>query len=276
MRMSIALLVAIALAPAMTPLAAETPAAPESIAPGAVERIQAIAQGVWVIRQREPFHAQPVGNVTIVEQARGLVLIDGGGSPGSARRVAALIRSVSRKPVRAIAITHWHGDHSLGVATLLEQWPRARVIATSPTRGHLLGESMERYPKGAPDEAKVAAFLQDLGPVVASFDDASRNPSLPANVRAQFASTVKDLALYRADIRGAYLPLRIEGFDRSLTLADTQRPVELRFLGPGNTDGDLIAWLPRQRIVATGDLVVAPIPFGFGSYPRSGCAISIS
>jgi glyoxylase-like metal-dependent hydrolase (beta-lactamase superfamily II) len=39
------------------------------------------------------------------------------------------------------------------------------------------------------------------------------------------------------------------------------------FLGRANTDGDAIAWLPRQRVVATGDIVVTPAPFGYGSYP---------
>ena len=33
--------------------------------------------------------------------------------------------------------------------------------------------------------------------------------------------------------------------------------------------GDLIGWLPKQRIVATDDLVVSPIPYGFDSYAAS-------
>ena len=45
------------------------------------------------------------------------------------------------------------------------------------------------------------------------------------------------------------------------------------FLGRANTDGDAVAWLPRQRIVMTGDIVVSPIPFGFGSYPESWIAV---
>src|SRR5215471_774065 len=118
---------------------------------GALETIEQIEPGVWSIHQRQPFHLQPVGNVEVIEQSRGLVLIDGGGSPGSANRIAQLIKSVSAKPVAAIAITHWHGDHSLGVATLIKIWPDAEVIATNATRDHILGTAMKRYPKGAPD-----------------------------------------------------------------------------------------------------------------------------
>ena len=39
------------------------------------------------------------------------------------------------------------------------------------------------------------------------------------------------------------------------------------YLGRANTDGDLIAWLPKQRVVMSGDIVVAPTPFGFFSFP---------
>lgn len=34
-------------------------------------------------------------------------------------------------------------------------------------------------------------------------------------------------------------------------------------MGVGNTRGDLIAWLPKQRLVVAGDIVVAPTPCGF-------------
>jgi cyclase len=44
-------------------------------------------------------------------------------------------------------------------------------------------------------------------------------------------------------------------FDGSLTLHVDQTRVELLFVGPAHTLGDVIAWLPGQRVVFTGDLV---------------------
>ena len=44
-------------------------------------------------------------------------------------------------------------------------------------------------------------------------------------------------------------------------------------LGRANTDGDLVAWMPRQKVVATGDAVVAPTPYGFNSYPADWIAV---
>jgi glyoxylase-like metal-dependent hydrolase (beta-lactamase superfamily II) len=39
------------------------------------------------------------------------------------------------------------------------------------------------------------------------------------------------------------------------------------FLGRANTDGDAVVWLPKQRVLVTGETVIAPFPYGFGSYP---------
>jgi glyoxylase-like metal-dependent hydrolase (beta-lactamase superfamily II) len=46
-------------------------------------------------------------------------------------------------------------------------------------------------------------------------------------------------------------------FDNSLTLDLGNRIVELRHLGRGHTSGDLVVWLPEERILFAGDLVEA-------------------
>ena len=46
-------------------------------------------------------------------------------------------------------------------------------------------------------------------------------------------------------------------FDGEMTLDLGNRRVELRFLGRGHTSGDLVVWLPEERICFAGDLVEA-------------------
>lgn len=46
-------------------------------------------------------------------------------------------------------------------------------------------------------------------------------------------------------------------FDDALTLDLGNRTVELRHLGRGHTSGDLVVWLPDERILFAGDLVEA-------------------
>ena len=46
-------------------------------------------------------------------------------------------------------------------------------------------------------------------------------------------------------------------FEEQMTLDLGDRQVELRFLGRGHTSGDLVVWLPEERICFAGDLVEA-------------------
>jgi glyoxylase-like metal-dependent hydrolase (beta-lactamase superfamily II) len=45
------------------------------------------------------------------------------------------------------------------------------------------------------------------------------------------------------------------------------RRVELKHFGRGNIVGDAFAWLPKEKILITGDLLVRPVPYAFDGYP---------
>jgi glyoxylase-like metal-dependent hydrolase (beta-lactamase superfamily II) len=229
-----------------------------------------IAPRVHVLAQPRAFHLQPLGNVTVVEQTGGLVLVDAGGSRGSGERVVALVRAISAKPVTAVILTHWHGDHPLGAAAVRRAWPRAEIIATARTRDHLLGRLMRAYPRGADavaDSAANAALQAQITGTAARLRSAAHGPDLAPAERAGFVRAARELLQYAHDMDGATLVAPTRTFTDRLLLPDREAPVEARFLGRANTDGDAVVWLPRQRVLVTGDVVVAPFPFGFGSYP---------
>ncbi|HSJ00045.1 MAG TPA: MBL fold metallo-hydrolase, partial [Patescibacteria group bacterium] len=57
-------------------------------------------------------------------------------------------------------------------------------------------------------------------------------------------------------------------FEDAMTLDLGNRRVELRHLGRGHTSGDLVVWLPAERILFAGDLVEAQAaPYMGDSYP---------
>jgi cyclase len=56
-------------------------------------------------------------------------------------------------------------------------------------------------------------------------------------------------------------------FDHELNLDLGNRLVRIRFIGRGNTAGDTILYMPRERILLTGDLVDHPVPYFFGGFP---------
>jgi glyoxylase-like metal-dependent hydrolase (beta-lactamase superfamily II) len=55
-------------------------------------------------------------------------------------------------------------------------------------------------------------------------------------------------------------------FDKDLTIYLGNREVQITWLGRANTAGDAVTWVPDARVLITGDTVVYPTPYGFGSY----------
>jgi cyclase len=43
--------------------------------------------------------------------------------------------------------------------------------------------------------------------------------------------------------------------------------VQVKYLGRGNTAGDAIVYLPIEKILVAGDLLVHPIPYTYDGYP---------
>ncbi len=87
--------------------------------------------------------------------------------------------------------------------------------------------------------AKTAALIEERG----AQDWASEQGRMPR------------LFLGAKSIPGLTRPT--DTFDATLTLDLGNRVVELRHLGRGHTSGDLVVWLPEERICFAGDLVEA-------------------
>ena len=87
---------------------------------------------VWVMRQPDRVWAAVVGNVTIIEQFDGVVLVDSGGTIADGEDVLAAVARLTTKPVKAVIVTHWHNDHPFGVPAILAKYPEARIIVHPP------------------------------------------------------------------------------------------------------------------------------------------------
>jgi cyclase len=56
-------------------------------------------------------------------------------------------------------------------------------------------------------------------------------------------------------------------FETSLVLYKPERTIHILFFGKGHTRGDVVVYLPRERVVITGDLLTNGIPFMRDAYP---------
>ena len=253
-------LIALVVAPAAQ---AQTPKAPAAGAPafGTLMAPERVADRVWVMRQPDRLWAAVIGNVTIIEQEDGVVLVDSGGTIPDGRDIVRAVAALTPKPIKAVAITHWHNDHPLGLPGILETYPRARVISTPITRDLVRTET--NTPLGKTDPEVDAARLKRAENTLVEFRKEADAPGVPADMRAQYDIEIQWIGERVKRQTGNYVVLPTETFADSLTIPDPVVPVELRFLGTANTTGDLVAWLPKQKIAVAGDAVVAPTPYGF-------------
>lgn len=230
--------------------------------PGQVKQVfarqtEAITARAHLIYKPDTVSPPFEGNVTVIEQQKGLVVVDAGGSPPSGEAVVGEIRKISPKPVRYLIYTHYHGDHNLGAGALRAAWPHLVIISTAATRADMTGAPM----------AYVATYAKSYSDMADTAAQAARDARLPEAVRAGWARTAKAGPGMVAGYSGMKVyPADVTFTDR-LSLPDEAAPVEVMFLGRGNTDGDAVVWAPKQRLLASGDLVVAPIPYAAQTYP---------
>lgn len=225
-----------------------------------------LAAGVHFLGVPEDFLGPAIGNVTIIEQRDGMVLIDSGGAIGDGRRVVAYVRALTPKPVKAVVITHWHSDHPAGMAAIRAAWPRSHVIATAKTRANLIDPGNKEW-KTYPYPPYETRYANQVAQTHAALQGLLAAPGIDSARRARIEQGLRNATARWGDLAGTHYVLPDRTFTERLLLDDPERPVELMYLGRANTDGDAVAWLPRERIVVTGDIVVAPTPYGFYSYP---------
>ena len=84
--------------------------------------------------------------------------------------------------------------------------------------------------------------------------------------RAQLSAELKVYKDVLPELKTIRLVLPTITFDQRLTLHVGGREIQILYFGRGNTRGDVAVYLPRERVLATGDLLVHPVPFAYGSF----------
>ena len=221
---------------------------------------------VHLLTMPDKWYAQLAGNVVVIEQSDGFVVVDSGGNAANGRAIVRYARSLANKPIKAVMITHWHGDHPQGISAIRDAYPKVRIISTRGTEAGILGPAS--YNVGYHPDAKFdRATANQAETYKQGYRKLLEDPATPADRKERIRIALGQFDLMTRDFVGTYLVPPTETFEHELLINDRDVPVHMMFLGRANTNGDAVAWLPKQKIVASGDIVVSPYPFGFGSYP---------
>ncbi len=222
-----------------------------------------IVPGIHVAKRPEPLRYIVEGNVTIVVNDEDVVVIDGSGSPIAARRVIGYIRTLTDKPVSVLVNTHGHGDHTLGNESYVKAYPGVEIVAHPETRAYLTGRGIHYVADiAASTQSRKDAGFAEIERLRA--EAAPGNEAVIANLERYYGH---DIDVRQAEYRKTTVIPPTMTVDDELSLYRKNRTIRVMHLGAGDTAGDLVVYMPEDGVVVTGDMVVAPFPYGFSRHP---------
>ena len=222
-----------------------------------------LAEGVYAGVYSE-FRMDPVeGNSLIVVGADGVLVLDSGRTPDSARTMMSEIRKLTDKPIRFVVNSHWHDDHIFGNQAYQEAFPDVRIIAHRNTREDMQQQVVPGLTKyGVEYWKKMAAGFEGQLAKGARSD----GTPLTDQQRTRLAEQIRTLNEFIPKLPSLRVVLPTVTIDGTMSVYQQDREVQIIHPGLGNTRGDLAVYLPKEGILATGDLLVHPVPFAYGSF----------
>lgn len=221
----------------------------ETLAPGVHALVRTKAPGLFLD-----------ANVLFVEGDDDVVVVDANLTPSSAEASIAALRKLTSKPVRYLVNTHRHHDHVGGNEVWRREFPGLEIVghaAMSEDLARFGTETMTGWTGWA------AEMAVEIPKMLANGIGFSGKPLSDAE-RASLAADLVAARELVADTSRMHVVTPTLAITDRLTLrralGGTARTVEILSLGKGHTRGDLVVWLPVEKIVATGDLLVAPVP----------------
>jgi len=190
-------------------------------------------------------------NVVFLATSDGVLVVDAGNGLAHGRRVATKILEVTRQPIRYLLLTHYHGDHVLGDAQFA---PGATVIAHVRTLEHMEEVFVRNaLPANLENPLNVVPLLEHRMRDLETTAGSLRTNGSPELERV--LGELTDLERRIGEMRRFEVILPSVTFTERLSLRLGGCPIELLYLGPGHTDGDVVVLFPDEQTAAIGDLL---------------------
>jgi glyoxylase-like metal-dependent hydrolase (beta-lactamase superfamily II) len=257
------------LAVALTPLLSS---GAEAQIADSLARVERIAEGVYAIVHEDALQTWPHlgtdwphSNTGIVVGDDGVLVIDATFLPSRAAADIALIRRLTNKPVRYLVNTHWHGDHTHGNGVYRDSFPGIRIISSRVNRNYIEINQTRFRSRSQQDSYPSRGVLARLESLQQSGIEDGR-PLTPEQ-RTNLQRLIGQRRLDIADMGRVATSPPDSVFDGRIAIELGGRRVELRDHGHANSPSDVTVFLPADRVLFTGDIVVHPVPYAFASYP---------
>jgi glyoxylase-like metal-dependent hydrolase (beta-lactamase superfamily II) len=199
--------------------------------------LQKLADGVYAAIHNDD-GGFAIGNAGIIDLGDKTVVIDTFLTPVAARDLKSHAEFLTGRPVTYVINTHYHNDHTRGNQVFKDE---ADILASTSTKDQL---SKTFYTQIEEEKESNAQKLAQLS----------------GEIKSQVGRDLKEARLWL----DYYLALEESLDELTLTLPNIVIDVPFTLNGPsrslqifpkpgGHTDGDLIVWIPEDKIVFMGD-----------------------
>ena len=213
---------------------------------GAAFRFNKVADGVY--------HAIGTGTLTVIGNSAVIVndddviIVDDHASPAAAWVLLEEIKTLTNKPVRTVINTHFHYDHAHGNQIFDST---VSIIGHEFTREMLTGGKSAEMPLYKNYVTGLPGQITTLRQRVAAEADATAKARLQTQLQ-----TAENNAASQAELKPT--PPNVTLRDR-MTLYRGGREIQIRFLGRAHTAGDVVVYLPKEKLVMTGDMLTSTL-----------------
>ena len=196
-------------------------------------------------------------NTAIIEDGDGVLIVDTHSKPSAARMIVEHVRTLTSKPVRYVINTHFHWDHWHGNEVYPAAYPNAEIITNQLTREAMVRKGLKRIQDHV---RQVPTEIANLRGQLSAATGAAERARIEGDVRLAEA--------YLAEVTALKPALPTMAFERTMKLYRRDREIHLLYLGRAHTEGDVFVYLPKEKVVVTGDAVIGWTPFMGDGYPE--------
>jgi cyclase len=211
-------------------------------------KFEKVAEGVYFSTATGSMTTGSNGAVIVNDED--VLIVDPGITAAAGRAFIADVKTLTNKPVKYVVDTHSHYDHAFGNQVF---GPDVTLIGHEMTRRALLGNVLEQRTYRMNAVEAIANTFARLKKEIAAATDPQQKAVLE-----------RQLAIHQqyADEQKLLKPTApTTTLTRDLTLHRGSREIQIRFLGRAHTDGDVVVFLPRERIAITGDMITAALSY---------------
>jgi cyclase len=196
-------------------------------------------------------------NAAIILLDDSVLVVDTHSKPSAARALIEQVKKITDKPVRYVVNTHFDWDHYQVNEAYPSSWPTGvEIISSEATRANIELRGILRV------KHEIVTMPQEIERLKLELEKAT-DPKLKDEIQGNF----RQAEAYLAELKSMQVSLPTMTFDHSLIIHHKSRTVQIFWLGNAHTDGDVVVYLPNDRVLVTSDALDGWTPFMADSFP---------